>query len=170
MMLKSLRNISSFFLLVVFLLPGTAQWHLQQLLHGVQHRMKEKLESAPLITLQVAEKDIRWAKADKEIWVGDQLFDIKTMQKQNGRLLLTGLFDKEEKELKSIQQKTDKQASGLCGFLFRSLQLFYTGETTACLLSSPAYTIPDRHRFVYGEPFYQSPGMDIPLPPPRFAS
>ena len=61
----------------------------------------EKMETVALQTIAVAKTDIVWMKKDKEIRVGDQLFDIKHTATRNDTLILTGYFDTEETVLLS---------------------------------------------------------------------
>ena len=86
--------------------------------------MKEKLEISLLQTITIKEKDVIWMD-DHEIWVNDQMFDIRTKKLENGQYTFTGLFDEEETNLvKKHLETTEKnnEESQLLSSLFQLLQ------------------------------------------------
>lgn len=64
--------------------------------------MKEKLETGFLHTITLNEKDIVWVKKNKEIRIGNSLFDIKSIIKVKNKILVTGLYDHEESEIEQV--------------------------------------------------------------------
>ncbi len=64
--------------------------------HLIQNDMKEKLEKASLQTISIPSSDIKWSRAGEEIWLGNQLFDIKSMQVIGENTIFTGLYDLDE--------------------------------------------------------------------------
>lgn len=64
--------------------------------------MKEKLETGLLHTITLPENEIVWVKKNKEIRIDNELFDIKSILKENNEIIITGVFDHEETE---IEQK-----------------------------------------------------------------
>jgi len=54
-------------------------------------------------------KKIEWIKKGKEIMVNGKLFDVKKIVKENGQLIVTGLFDDEET---AIENYLKRQSQG----------------------------------------------------------
>jgi hypothetical protein len=67
--------------------------------------MLEKLENASLQTFTIDQQDIEWIKKDKEIMIDGKLFDLKFSHKINHKIIITGLFDTKEDELKREYNK-----------------------------------------------------------------
>jgi hypothetical protein len=65
-----------------------------------QHRMLEKLEHVSLQSISINKADIIWVKNSKEVLIGGELFDVKSYSFVNDKIILTGLFDKDEDALK----------------------------------------------------------------------
>lgn len=87
--------------------------------------MKERLEEQLLQTITLEVKDIHWAKAEKEIWVNNRLFDIKSSVYYNGLFTFTGLYDDDETLLITQLQKNHQQENNTGNkILLQSLQLF----------------------------------------------
>ena len=87
--------------------------------------MKEKLEEQLLHTITLEVKDIHWAKAEKEIWVNNRLFDIKSSRYHNGIYTFIGLYDNDETLLITQLQKNQEQENNTGNkILLQSLQLF----------------------------------------------
>jgi hypothetical protein len=70
----------------------------QQKVH--QNHMLEKLEHASLHSISINKEDIVWVKKNKEVLIDGELFDVKSYSFVNDKIILTGLFDKEEDTLK----------------------------------------------------------------------
>ena len=87
--------------------------------------MKERLEEQLLQTITLEVKDIHWAKAEKEIWVNNRLFDIKSSRYHNGIYTFTGLYDNNETLLITQLQKNQERENNTGNkILLQSLQLF----------------------------------------------
>ena len=65
-----------------------------------QHRMIEKLEHASLQSISINKADIIWVEKNKEVLINGDLFDVKSYTVINDKIILTGLFDKDEDALK----------------------------------------------------------------------
>jgi len=65
----------------------------------IMQEVDEKLNTEALQSVTVAKKDIIWVKADREILLGDELFDIKYNESKNDSIIFTGFFDSKETEL-----------------------------------------------------------------------
>jgi hypothetical protein len=65
-----------------------------------QHHMLEKLEHASLQTISINQADVIWVKKNKEVLINGELFDVKSYSLHNDKVILIGLYDKEEDALK----------------------------------------------------------------------
>jgi hypothetical protein len=100
------KLISTILLLVLTLAPVIYPFALQLHQRSIQHRMKERLEDGMLHTITLAKTELRWVKPGKEIVLGENMFDIKTITDQgNGILLITGIYDYEETIVVGAMQK-----------------------------------------------------------------
>ena len=86
--------------------------------------MKEKLEKEFLHTITVPKEEVVWSKYNKEIIVGDKLFDVKSFSEKGGLYFFIGLFDAEETALNDLLEKDtdDKNENDLLGQLLQCLQ------------------------------------------------
>jgi hypothetical protein len=64
-----------------------------------KERMEKALESEYLQTITLPLDELLWIKKNKELKIGDELFDVKTWFVQNNTAVVTGLYDKDEKNL-----------------------------------------------------------------------
>jgi hypothetical protein len=98
-----------------------------------QHNMEEKLEKVSLQTIKLSISDFTWIKKNKEIKIGNEMFDVKSFIKKGDKIVFTGLYDKTEKQINNQikllvnNKNTDQQSSGLL--------ILKIGQT-ACLLST----------------------------------
>ncbi len=65
----------------------------------VKTSMKKELEKQYLQTLRLPLNELHWMEKGKELKIGNELFDVKTWSIQNNEAVLTGLYDKKEKDL-----------------------------------------------------------------------
>jgi hypothetical protein len=100
-MKKFKRYIVVFFCsLLVFpllLIIALQLWQMQ-----IQNEARERLENEHLQTITVIPRELLWKKKNKEVSIKGELFDVKTTSFQNGKYILTGLFDKQETALVRI--------------------------------------------------------------------
>ena len=97
---------------------------------ATRHKIKEQLETGILHSLSLPEKDIIWVRKNKEIRIGNDLFDVKSIIKHNDSVLVTGLFDHEETELEQMLGQLSGNSnnnSHLLTQLFSFLQHIYPG-------------------------------------------
>ena len=83
-------------------------FHIRQ--QTIRDKMEEKLDKQVLHSITMAEGDIHWIRAGKEILINNRLFDIKSFTSYKGSCTFTGLFDEEETSLTQLQnhqQRTD---------------------------------------------------------------
>lgn len=73
----------------------------------LRHQMKEQLEKANLQTLLLQPHQLHWAEAGKELWINNQLFDVKEITRTSNGYCVKGLFDAQET---AINQKAAQQS------------------------------------------------------------
>ncbi len=71
----------------------------------IQHQMLESLESSSLQIVSINSIDFKWEKANKEVIINGELFDVKSFEMKDGKVILKGLYDVEEKKLKNNYAK-----------------------------------------------------------------
>jgi hypothetical protein len=81
----------------------------------IQYQMQEQLEKTSLQTITVNKAEISWARKDKEVIINGELFDVKSYIVAGDKIILTGLYDAAENELKKefanlIQHKKNDSA------------------------------------------------------------
>lgn len=134
----------------------------------VIHTMKEKMESELLHTIILDKKDVYWVKKDKEIRLGLDLFDVKTMVEKNGKVHFTGLYDHEEtaieKKLGDLSGNNgEKQLTVLSGFFSLLQSVFFSRSdiTIQVIETESSRIIPD-----FISSLMQLP-QAVPTPPPQ---
>ena len=132
----------------------------------VQHEMLEKLEKQELISIRVKAATVQWVKPKKECVLGTEMFDVKKIVVDGDELVLTGLYDAKEKELKRmIRQQSEQQSK--------------QSKQTVQLFSALALPVDAANVFLYTagtgvlkslfrQSFYHSPFLGFLTPPPRF--
>ena len=86
--------------------------------------MEEKLEKSFVQTIRLKKEDLVWVKKGKEIRIGNHLFDIKSIEENNGVCEIKGLYDEDEdllhEQLSQSQHNADPQSQkSLLNFLFQ---------------------------------------------------
>ena len=131
----------------------------------IRYEMKEKLEKEFLHTITVPKEKVTWVKYDKEIIVGDKLFDVKSFSEKDGLCVFIGLFDDEETALNDFLEKDtdDKNENELLGQLFQCLQ-------SPCINVSFDQAIIANQNNTCSFPILlhiSTPFINIPTPPPQ---
>jgi hypothetical protein len=98
--MNSFKKIISFSLLTIVTMPIVLCSYFLWQQHGIKEEMEEQLEAKNLTTIKVHKNSIQWIEDDKEILVNNQMFDVKSIEQNNDTLIITGLFDYAEKEIK----------------------------------------------------------------------
>jgi hypothetical protein len=165
--MKLLKYITTFVLLSAFLLALIMPAVLQLQRRYVQWEMMEALEVKELITIIVDADSIQWIETGKECVVNGEMFDVKEIKVNGDQLLLTGLFDQQEKAIKEhISNLTKKQNASKQHAA--TVKLFsisaYTCEnievpTPVAVLVTPTFQL-------YSQT-YHTPILSIDAPPPR---
>lgn len=131
--------------------------------------MMEALETEELVEVRMKTSSIQWIKAKRECWVNGEMFDVKKMKVVNDETLLTGLYDKKEKEIKkSLEDLAKKQQQS--GKLQQFVKLFSVmiANSETCKLPAPNYiTINNRNQF--RNSIYTTPCLSYTAPPPRYS-
>lgn len=122
------RKISALIFLLLVLMPLLFFICTQIKQYAIYAEMKEKLEVENLVTVTVNPEDVKWVKPQKEAMIQGEMFDVKEIRESNGKLFLTGLFDKKEKELNKIasdyQKQKQQEPTGTSGASFFFLALY----------------------------------------------
>ena len=131
----------------------------------VQHEMLEKLEKELLISVRVKASSVQWVKPNKECVLGTEMFDVKKIVVDGDELVLTGLYDAKEKELKRmIRQQSEQQSkqSKQTVQLFSALAL--PVEAANVFFYKPGTCVTNN---LFRQSFYHSPFLGFLTPPPR---
>lgn len=143
-------------------------WKIQELLIWLE--MEEKLEQVHLQTICLAANSVHWHKQGKEILVNGHLFDVKTYQEENDKVVFTGLYDEAETRLKKnmerlLQQEQEKDNAGKeIVKQAASPFLFFAHYKIAC--SPPSPIIPaDIFGDTVSQPLFTF--LSVPYPPPK---
>jgi len=161
----SLKKISAFFLLLTGAMPLLFTLFFLVKQQVIRYTMKEKLEKELLHTITVSKEEVVWAIHNKEIIVGDKLFDVKSFSEKGGLYFFIGLFDAEETALNDLLEKDtdEKNENELLGQLFQWLQ-------SACINVSldPGIITDQKNTCSFPIPLHIfSPFINIPTPPPQ---
>jgi hypothetical protein len=160
-------KIANLSLLLITALPLFSFFIFQHQQKTIQHRMKEKLEQSHLVTVAIHKKDIHWIKENKEIWLNNKMFDIKSSRIENGNYIFTGLYDDDETVLAKQFQKNKQQENNSGNKLV--VQLFQ-------LLMAPCDNLQSENAFYISKTNSLIPGLapslseqyiSISTPPPQ---
>lgn len=163
------KNILTVFLLAAFSIPLLSPVALQVKQLYVQWQMLEALEKQELVQIKIKTSDIQWIKGKKECWINGEMFDVKQIKVLNDETVLTGLYDKKEKEIKRLlrEQTNNQQQSGKLQQLVKLFSvMFFTTET--CKLPS-LNSIDIAAGIQFRNSFYITPFIGYTVPPPKFS-
>jgi hypothetical protein len=118
----------------------------------IQHQMEERLETSLLQTITVDQEDFQWVKKNKEINIGGRLFDVKSFKIYGNKLVVTGLYDDDENQLKESITRVIHRKSGesfpvsqlIVKFIFNS-EWYKTPLMTISSFSKEIQTIYSRY-------------------------
>ncbi len=160
------KNITAFTLLLLVASPllVSVGYILQK--QYVQHQMKEQLEKANLQTLLLQPDQLHWAKAGKEIWVNNQLFDVKEIQLTNKGYLIKGLFDTQETAInQKAAQQSDAQRDAAQMALQWLLMAFYQPAENQIIIAMPPK--PSGQQYIPYQTVLSSISLSVITPPPN---
>jgi hypothetical protein len=167
-MMKLLKHITAFILLMAFLFPLATPVILQLQQLYVQRQMLEALEEEALITITVDDASVQWIKKGKECVVYRELFDVKTIKKQQKKLVLTGLYDKKEKQIKlqlTTHTKEQKDQHQQAKTVKQILQFAATPPAEIFILKTDQ--LPSVQLSTFKNSCYQSVYSLTTTPPPK---
>lgn len=164
--MQFIRTITAICLLIGFSVPMLSPVVLQLRQVHVQHEMLEKLEEQQLITVRVKAASVHWVKPKRECLLGTEMFDVKKIEVEGDHLVLTGLYDVKEKELKRmISQQSEQQSkqSKQKVLLFPVLALPVEAANVLFYKAGTGISMS-----LFRQSFYHSPFLGFLPPPPRF--
>lgn len=130
----------------------------------IRHEMKERLEKEMPHTIVIPKEEVIWFKYNKEIRVGDKLFDVKSYSESNGLVSFIGLYDTEETALNDLMEKnTDEKKGNDLTQLFQWLQspcVNLAFDSGIANINIKAISFPILLNI-------SSPFINIPTPPPQ---
>ena len=133
----------------------------------IQHEMFERLELEHLQMVSILPDEIEWKTKNKELIIGNDYFDISYFVKKNDKIEFYGLFDKEEKSLELLAEKSqsgNSQGKEICRiFLFIQQLHFLHAEKE--MSWSGIKNIQDMYAEC-GATSYTSPYLNSFSPPP----
>ena len=106
---------------------------------GIRERMREKMEIQRLQTIVLRENDVIWMD-DHEIWINNQMFDIRARKLENGVYTFTGMYDEEETKLVNHQKEAtgkNNDENKLLSHVFKCLGDFYYESVDEKLFPAP---------------------------------
>jgi hypothetical protein len=124
---------------------GQLQWH--------KHEQKELLESQQLSSIKIPTHKLVWKEQGKELIIANEYFDVHSISYKNDSVLITGIYDAQEKNIektisKSWQHHPNQKQFDKSIFSFFSLTWFsniysidytYKNFDTLCLLQNTFY-------------------------------
>ena len=174
-MLHQGKNIISKIIAVIFFIVAAAPLFFSLILliqqQFARHKIKEKLETELLHTIILPENDIVWIKKNKEIRIGKDLFDVKTILKENNKIIITGVFDHEETEIEQSLGHLSGNSNNpnpILIKLFSLLQNIFSG--TGGFEIQYDFTSPIENKFDFTPSLPELPHTVITPPPQAVVS
>lgn len=159
------RNISSAAFGIFLLLPLLAIGFLQLGQAYIQSTRDERLETEKLVTVVLPASKVVWEEEEKELWVGDQMFDVASYKVVGDDYHLTGIFDEDETAVAG--SLLHLLFSGKTANLLRLLFLLQCFSMAVVIMEFALRKLSARLRF----PFYSTGLLFFPKlvlgPPPR---
>ena len=145
---------------LLFVYYQSAQWYAQQ-------QMEEKLEKAHLQTLSIPVSEVKWFRENKEIIVGQKLFDVKSVINRDGIASFTGLYDDQETNIKTqlenLELEEDENAKNESAINLISILLFKGEDYNSSWLLNQLST----QYIDFSKDHLISPVISTPAPPPK---
>ncbi|HEY1021931.1 MAG TPA: hypothetical protein VGE06_06435, partial [Flavisolibacter sp.] len=93
------RHISAGIFSTMLLLPVLAMLLLQLGRAYIQSTREERLHTESLVTVVLPAGQVVWEEDEKELWVGNRMFDVASYTILDGHYHLTGVYDDDETEV-----------------------------------------------------------------------
>lgn len=162
------RKITAVVLVIIAITPLACCLMLNIRQQNIRHRMKEKLESEITHTVIIPEKDLQWIEQGKELLINGRMFDVKHIIRQNnGKVILTGLFDNDEtnlvKEIRTQQEKSRSEDYAQLVSLLQIVQVLPpdTNSSDIPVARTEPAGCPHKMNFLH------SAYIGVSTPPPR---
>lgn len=135
------------------------------------HRMEmyERMESAQFQTIVLDSSSIVWKKNGRELLVNHEYFDVATIRYENGKAIISGVFDERETNMHEAfaQAQQQNNSNDSCpGFMAKWLMKHwlqpkqdFSFSSMAKAMKKPVEKICSMHNRFAASPW---------LPPPRF--
>jgi hypothetical protein len=128
------------------------------------HSAEERLENEALQTVILPSESLSWYKAGKEAMIAGALFDVKSYIEKDGKVILTGLFDKEETAIKrKLETERKKSASSLVLLM----EIFHSFLASGKQFSLQEPQDASKAACTTLSLFYPLACSDVLIPPPR---
>ena len=135
----------------------------------IEYSMVKRLEQENLQTVTIDAASVIWLKKDKEILINGEPFDIKTIIRNGNKIVVSGLFDIREKELKqklqAYQQEEGKSASTNNSLLLLIFTTWY--QVNEPINFTLSFLIHKRQAWQKYQDKIGSLSHEIITPPPR---
>ena len=137
----------------------------------IQHRMQEKLERGNLQIITVDAASVIWLKKNKELLVNGEPFDVKSIAISGNKLILSGLFDIREKELKKQLEKYTHAQERSSATNNSLLLLFFTTyyQSTETINLSCSFSLNTKQDWQKKQDKTCDLYHEITVPPPRIS-
>jgi hypothetical protein len=163
------KTILTVFLLAAFSIPLLSPVLLQVKQVYTQWQMLEALEKQELVHVKIKTSNIVWIKSNKECVLNGEMFDVKHIQIINDETLLTGLYDKKEKEIKRTLEDLAKNQQQ-SGKLQQLVNLFSVMIANTRVGDIPSLTcIELTYTTQFRNPLYTTPCLSYITPPPKIS-
>ncbi len=83
----------------ILLLPLLAMLFLQLGQAYIKSTREERLQGEKLVKVMLPAKEVIWEEEERELWVGDRMFDVTSYTIVGGNYHLTGVYDDDETEI-----------------------------------------------------------------------
>lgn len=115
------RHSNAWLLLALLALPIVATVLLQGTGTLLSLTAEWRMEKQAAETIHIGKQQLHWVKEGKEILVAGQLFDVKRIVEKDDKLIISGVFDRQETEIKNIlahqSHQQDEQLTSILLFL-----------------------------------------------------
>lgn len=166
--MKLLKHITAFFLLALFLVPVVSSVVLQLQQLYVQHQMEEALEQQQLVSIKTNTASLQWVRKNKECLINGELFDVKDIKQTGDEMIITGLFDVNEKAIAEIiTRQTNEEQHNQSKQIAKLLLLVATpANETSIHIFLPSVLTGKQH---FKLSFYIAPFKGNLTPPPKYS-
>ena len=163
-----IKRYTCIFLIFLLASPILTSFCLSIYTKWIQHEMFERIELENLQMVSIYPNQIEWKTKDKELIVGNDYFDVSYSVKKNDKIEFFGLFDKQEKSLEILAEKSlsgNRQGKEICRIFLFIQQLHFLHadkEPYNQEIRNLENLYPEQ-----GQTIYASPYLNSFTPPPN---